>query len=47
MKLHVFVRRDFWVSGLPGPTLPPLVAPPCLPKLAASQLAATTSLSAL
>lgn len=36
MKLHVFVRRDFWVSGLPP-----------VPQLAASQLAATTSLSAL
>lgn len=48
-KLHVFVRRDFWVSALAPwlrhPVLPPALA--CLPKLAASQLAATTSLSAL
>lgn len=71
MKLHVFVRREFWVSALapgcatlplgcatlpgPGPLVldslpwPACLAPvlACLPKLAASQLAATTSLSAL
>lgn len=46
MKLHVFVRRDFWVSAL----APWLRHPaPCLrhPGLPALQLAATTSLSAL
>ena len=53
MKLHVFVRRDFWVSALapwlrrPACLGPGLDSLPCLPKLAASQLAATTSLSAL
>ena len=31
MKLHVFVRRDFWVSGLPCPlTLDSLPWPACL-----------------
>lgn len=46
MKLHVFVRRDFWVSAL----APWLRHPaPCLrhPGLPVPQLAATTSLSAL
>lgn len=61
MKLHVFVRRDFWGSVLAPwlrhPALAPCLGQPalaylapalaCLPKLAASQLAATTSLSAL
>lgn len=48
MKLHVFVRRDFWVSA-PLPALAPYPGQPALPvpQLAASQLAATTSLSAL
>ena len=51
MKLHVFVRRDFWVSVLAPwlrhPALPPCPGLPPVPQLAASQLAATTSLSAL
>ena len=51
MKLHVFVRRDFWVSALAPwlrhPALPPCPGLPPVPQLAASQLAATTSLSAL
>lgn len=48
MKLHVFVRRDFWVSA-PLPALAPYPGQPAppVPQLAASQLAATTSLSAL
>lgn len=51
MKLHVFVRRDFWVSVLAPwlrhPALPPCPGLPPVPQLVASQLAATTSLSAL
>ena len=53
MKLHVFVRRDFWVSALDPWLRHPALAPypgqpaPPVPQLAASQLAATTSLSAL
>lgn len=55
MKLHVFVRRDFWVSApaclgpLPWTACPGLPPVPQLAasQLAASQLAATTSLSAL
>lgn len=48
MKLHVFVRRDFWVSAPAclGPGLPP-VPQLAASQLAVSQLAATTSLSAL
>lgn len=47
MKLHVFVRRYFWGSALAPWLRHPALALACLPKLAASQLAATTSLSAL